>query len=203
MGLGAADTKGAIAAILAALDAGPPHDTGILFSGDEELGGKVARSFLAEGLVSGVTQAIVCEPTGLSVGTRHRGVVALQARRHGAGGHSSRADDLPAPLADLARLAVAWHDWGRALRHQGPPAFQGTCLNIARLDGGVAFNVVPDAARLEISLRPAPGSDADAMIAELRALAIALVPEIAIEVDLANPPLQTLDPAGFVPGQTW
>jgi acetylornithine deacetylase len=197
VGLGASDTKGAIAAILAALDERRPHDTGILFSGDEELGGKVARSFLAEGLVRGVTQAIVCEPTGLAVGTRHRGVLALQALRHGAGGHSSRADELPAPIAELARLAVAWHDWGKARRGEGPPGFLGTCLNIARLEGGVAFNVVPDTARLEISLRPAPGSDADAMIAELRALAARVVPQAVVEVDLANPPLLTHDAPAF------
>src|SRR5690606_38522255 len=37
--LGAADTKGAIAAILAALSEQRPKDVGILFSGDEELSG--------------------------------------------------------------------------------------------------------------------------------------------------------------------
>jgi acetylornithine deacetylase len=197
VGLGAADTKGAIAATLAALDEVRPADTGILFSGDEELGGMVARSFLADPLSRGLEQAIVCEPTGLAVGSRHRGVMAFQLRRKGAGGHSSRADSMPAPIAELARVAASLHDWAIAHRDQGPPGFQGSCLNIAKLDGGVAFNVVPDEATLLVSLRPAPGSDPDAILAELRAIAATHAPDAALEVTLANPPLQTRDPAAF------
>src|ERR1700689_3861975 len=45
--LGAADTKGAIAATLVALDAVRPRDVGVLFSGDEEAGSAVIHAFLA------------------------------------------------------------------------------------------------------------------------------------------------------------
>src|SRR6186713_839378 len=58
-GLGSADTKGAIAAILEALAAGPvTRPVGVLFSGDEEHGGSCIRAFLDSEAVRGLTQAI-------------------------------------------------------------------------------------------------------------------------------------------------
>src|SRR5262249_20805853 len=179
-GLGAADTKGSIAATLTALDAGAPRDTAILLSGDEELAGTVLRD-VAPTLPRTIAQAIVCEPTSCRAGTRHRGIVTLVASVRGEGGHSSRAGALPAPLADPAGLAVAWHSWGLARRDDGPPGFRGQCMNIAKLDGGVAFNVVPEAAELTISFRPPPGTDAAALVGELTAIAARTVPSAAVE----------------------
>jgi acetylornithine deacetylase len=110
IGLGAADTKGAIAAILAALDDARPKDLMVLFSGDEEHTGTCVRSFLGDKLHAGIARAIVCEPTSCRAGTRHRGILSLEATVEGAGGHSSRADELASPIADLARLAMAFDD---------------------------------------------------------------------------------------------
>lgn len=199
VGLGACDTKGAIAAILAALDAARPRDLAVLFSGDEEHGGSCVRAFLRSPAAAGLERAIVCEPTGCRAGTRHRGILAFTVRLEGEGGHSSRADHLPAPVAELARLAVAVHDWGVARRDAGPPGFAGMRLNVAKLDGGVAFNVVPDAATLSFSLRPPPGADADGVRAELDALCRRIVPGATVEVPLAHPTFATRELAAFEP----
>lgn len=161
VGLGAADTKGAIAAVLHALDGVRPTNFGVLFSGDEELGTYCLRAFLGSPHAGEVRRAVVCEPTSLAVGTRHRGIVVFEARLAGEGGHSSFADSLPAPVVDLSRLAVGLYDWGREQLHVGPPGFEGMCVNIARIDSGVAFNVVPDEARLVGSVRPPPGTSLD------------------------------------------
>ena len=64
---------------------------------------------------------------------------------------------MPAPIAELARLAVAWSDWGRARRDRGPAGFHGMCVNVASLDGGIAFNVVPKRAKLCVSRAAAAG----------------------------------------------
>jgi acetylornithine deacetylase len=199
MGLGAADTKGAIAAILAALGESRPRDAMVLFTGDEELGGLVLRAFLASGAAAAAERAIVCEPTSCRVGTRHRGVVALLARLAGQGAHSSLADQLPAPLVDLARAAVALRDYGQARRAEGPPGFAGLCLNVAALDGGVAFNVIPKEARLSLSLRPPPGADVPRILGEVQALIRAAAPAAEIAVTLDNPPFATRSPEGFRP----
>jgi acetylornithine deacetylase len=198
-GLGAADTKGAIAAALAALDLidGPPRDLGLLFSGDEEGGSSCLPAFLAAGHARHTARVIVCEPTSLRAGTRHRGIVALRMRRKGEGGHSSRADHLPAPVAELARAAVAADDWGRRRRGEGPPGFAGMCLNVARLEGGVAFNVVPADASLSLSLRPPPGADTEGLLADLQAALAQAAPLSTTQVELANPPFATREVEGF------
>jgi acetylornithine deacetylase len=197
VGLGAADTKGAIAAVLAALAEGRPRGVGVLFSGDEEVSQTCMRAFVDSGRARGLERALVCEPTSLQLGVRHRGIVTLSARLRGAGGHSSRADTLPSPIGELARLAVAWDDWGRQMRSVGPEGFRGMCLNLARLSGGVAFNVVPDEATLEVSVRPPPGTPIDGVLTTLRELAARACPRAEVSAPLGNPSFHTRDPGAF------
>jgi len=171
-GLGSADTKGAIAATLVALDAVRPRDAGVLFSGDEEAGSAVMHAFLASPHARDVREAIVCEPTARTAGIAHRGVLAQYATVVGKGGHSSAADHMPKPIVECAKLAVALDRVGVAHLHDGPPGMTGLCLNVSGLRGGVAFNVVPERAELEWSLRPYPGFDRaswDAAVAEAAA----------------------------------
>jgi acetylornithine deacetylase len=196
-GLGAADTKGAIAAIVDAVGRQRPRDAAVLFSGDEERGTAAVRGFLASPLARGIRRAIVCEPTSRRAGTRHRGVLAYAARVRGAGGHSSNADRMPAPIVTMARLAVALDELGRAHRDRGPAGMTGLCLNVAALDGGVAFNVVPDAASLSWSIRPAPGFDEAAWDAEVAARARAIDPAITIERRIDHAPFGSSDAAGL------
>ncbi len=201
VGLGACDTKGAIASLLCALDAAPPRDLAVAFTGDEERTGTVIRVLLErerEALAE-VRRAIVCEPTSCRAGTRHRGIVWIDATIGGRGGHSSRADELPAPLADAARLAVAVAEWGQQQREVGPIGFRGMCMNVAKLDGGVAFNVIPDEATLTISVRPPPGSDVDQVRDELYALAVDVVPRAQLAVPMSNPSFHTRAPSAFHP----
>lgn len=197
--LGASDTKGAAAAILAALAETKPKDVGVLFSGDEEFSSVVMRDFVKGPHCAGLERAIVCEPTNLQVGVRHRGFVAFEVTALGPGGHSSKADTLPAPLAILSRLAVAYDDWGRRHRTIGPPGFPGMCVNIAKLDGGIAFNVIPAHASLLVSIRPPPGADAAAIGEELQAIARAVAPEATFRFLRQNAPFATGDLAAFGP----
>ena len=186
-GLGSADTKGAIAAALVALDAldgKRPVDRGVLFSGDEEAGSGVLRAFLETPRARAIEEVIVCEPTARAAGVAHRGVLGQRAVLTGPGGHSSKADHLPKPVATLARLAAALDDAGVRRRGDGPPDMKGTCLNIASLTGGVAFNVIPARAELEWSLRPYPGFDRAGWDREVEALATTIDPAIAVSTTI-------------------
>jgi acetylornithine deacetylase len=185
-GLGSADTKGAIAATLVALEHRPTN-VGVLFSGDEEAGSGVMHAFLAS-QAHGIRQAIVCEPTARVAGTSHRGVLGQHARLEGRGGHSSKADHMPKPMVELARLAVALDALGRARLHDGPPGMHGTCLNIAAFHGGVAFNVIPQRGHLEWSLRPYPGFDRAAWDRDVAACAAAIDPAIAVTSSIDHAP---------------
>ena len=198
-GLGAADTKGAAAAILAALAEVRPVDTGILFSGDEEFSSAAMRAFVASPLRVGLERAIVCEPTNLRAGTRHRGINVFDVTVTGPGGHSSHADALPSPIALLSRLGVAYDDWGTRHATLGPPGFLGMCMNLAQLDGGVAFNVIPARGRLLASIRPPPSTDPSAILAELEGLAREVVPAGTFALLRDNAPFATRDLASFGP----
>jgi acetylornithine deacetylase len=208
VGLGAADTKGAIAAILEALARtgaqarqGPAASLGVLFSGDEERSGSSMHAFLDSPLARGLERAIVCEPTGCRVGWRHRGIGAAAATASGPGGHSSRVDFVANPIALLARAAVALDDFARELRDQGPEGFRGICLNVAAIDGGIAFNVIPTQATLLLSLRPAPGHVVAEVLAEAERRARAAIAPYPLEwkVRKANPAFATRDIGAFEP----
>ena len=205
-GLGSADTKGAIAVVVQALadlrSAGRrPRDVALLFSGDEERGGSIARAFLASERARALTQAIVCEPTSCRIGHRHRGIAWAEATASSPGGHSSRADQIANPIATLARVGAALDLHGRQQRAAGPAGFAGLCLNVAAIEGGVAFNVVPTHARLTVSVRPAPGADLARVLRDLERIARdAAAPDVigwrVVHTDL---PFATRDLAAFEP----
>ena len=188
-GLGSADTKGAIAATLVALEGAQPKDLGVLFSGDEEAGSEVMHAFLKTKHAAAIKEVIVCEPTARVAGIAHRGVLGQKATLVGPGGHSSKADHMPKPIAQLARLAVGLDDAGRRRVTDGPANMTGTCLNIAALHGGVAFNVIAARGELEWSLRPYPAFDHHGWQREVMALASAIDPLISI--------MNTIDHAPF------
>jgi acetylornithine deacetylase len=205
-GLGSADTKGAIAAILEALDlrkasGSMPDGLAVLFSGDEELGGACIREFLASERSRGLARAIVCEPTGCRVGIRHRGVYAARIGASSPGGHSSLAESVPNPLTALARAAVALDDLGVRCRHLGQEGLRGLCMNIAALDGGMAFNIIPARAALTFSIRPAPGVELGPVLEQARnAVRVAATPLTMDWEDIAaNPAFETRDPSSFMP----
>lgn len=189
-GLGACDTKGAIAAALVALERGRPKDCALLFSGDEERGTASVRHFLASPRARGLKRVVVCEPTTRRAGIAHRGVLAYRAHLRGAGGHSSKADRMPRPIAQLARLAVALDDIAQRRFGDGPTGMTGLCMNLAQMNGGVAFNVVPDEAELLFSLRPWPGFDRAKWDADLAAIARGIEPKIELTTILDHEPFQ-------------
>jgi len=193
-GLGACDTKAAIAATLVALAGRRPRDLGVLFSGDEEAGSAIMHTFLATPYAKEITEAIVCEPTARTAGIAHRGVLAGSASLEGAGGHSSKADFMPKPIAKLARLAVALDDLGVRRLHDGPIGMQGLCMNVAALHGGVAFNVVPQRGQLEWSTRPFPGFDRAGYEQELAELARSIDPGIQLATTIDHAPFQCAHP---------
>jgi acetylornithine deacetylase len=197
VGLGAADTKGAIAATLAALEASKPHNVGVLFSGDEERTGTCIKHFLASEWAKHIQHAIVCEPTGRSVGVKHRGCNAYTAEVEGRGGHSSNADRMPRPIVTMAKLAVSLDELAARWLDRGPDDMKGLCLNVASIEGGVAFNVVPNQAALTFSIRPAPGFDLQTFEAEVLDHARRANERVQMRTVLSMVPFTNRDPAPF------
>ncbi len=151
-GRGACDTKGIIAAMLAAgelLFAGDVRDFGFLFVVGEETDSIGAK--LANGEVSslGSRFVIVGEPTGSRFVRASKGAFTATLRFHGIAAHSAhpeRGDS--AILKMVAALAeISAFDWGRH------PILGDATANIGIVRGGDRPNVVPALAEAEMIFR--------------------------------------------------
>jgi acetylornithine deacetylase len=209
VGRGACDMKGflALAANLARAASGRrlSHPLALLFTYDEEVGTLGARRLVescpeARALPSGV---VIGEPTGLRVARAHKGHLTMGITFHGRSAHSGYphlgtnaiepAGEVISALARLRReLAAETAPHGELF-----PEVPFVPLNVGKVLGGAAINVVPDRCRVELGLRPLPGMDSRALAERVervaRAAAAPLVPEIEVLSD--SPPLLTREEA--------
>jgi succinyl-diaminopimelate desuccinylase len=177
-GLGAADMKGGLAVLLALAEDlserghNARHDATLIFYVAEEIADEFnglrdlfeRRTDLVPGDL-----AILLEPTGGWVEAGCQGVVILRATFRGERAHTARpwtgvnAIGRAAPV--LARVAAA---------EPGPVSVDGLeyrqALQVVRIDGGVANNVVPDACSFVVNRRFAPSLSVDAARREVEAL---------------------------------
>jgi acetylornithine deacetylase len=176
-GRGSCDMKGFIAAaVTCARDFGalrrPIH---FAFTHDEETGCIGAQALLTELTARGIRPAIalIGEPTGMRVIEGHKGCCEYTARITGLEGHGSDPD----AGVNAAEYAVRYAAHLMGLR--GPlqdrrPADSPflppwTTINIGRVAGGVAHNVIAGKAEVDWEMRPVQRSDADFVKESLRA----------------------------------
>lgn len=137
-GLGTADTKGNIYALLKAVQSVQPRNLILLFSVDEEQDGTTGvEYFLTSDYAKGIKAAVVCEPTMLKFVNKHQGYYCFALQVHTDSGHSSRGSAANA-IAEAAELVCAFHRRG---------------YNIGAIEGGGLGNVVPERCSFKISRR--------------------------------------------------
>ncbi|MGJ8587465.1 MAG: acetylornithine deacetylase [Yoonia sp.] len=170
-GRGTCDMKGFIAATLAiaeTVDAAkltrPLH---FAFTYDEETGCLGARSLVGVmrdlGLVPDIT--IIGEPTEMRVIEGHKGCCEYTVHFSGIEGHGS-APDLGVNAAEYAvRYVTRLMELREDLIARAPADSKfeppWTTINIGRISGGVAHNMIADKAEVDWEMRPVQNSDAD------------------------------------------
>lgn len=169
-GLGACDTKGAAAGLLAAAQA-TTGDAAFLFTSDEEANdARCIEAFL--GRAHGFREAIVAEPTGCEAVLAHRGIASVLLRFRGQAGHASGATALE---SNALHHAMRWG--ARALElvdaesHCRFGGLTGLRFNIGKVEGGIKANVVAPGAEVRFGFRPLPSHDIDALHLRLGACA--------------------------------
>jgi acetylornithine deacetylase len=187
-GRGAADMKGFIAAVLAAvpdfLAAELKTPVHLAFSYDEEVGCLGIPRLLARlgrDLPRPVA-AIIGEPTLMRVVTGHKGLCLSRTTVTGLEAHSSRVEEAVNAIFPAARiigfletLAAEWRQTPRAETYDPPYA----TLNVGIIDGGTAHNIVPNRCSFTWEFRPVPGLDTALVRARLaRFVADAILPEL-------------------------
>jgi len=172
VGRGAYDMKGALACMLCAVkdiaDQRQVH-VKLICVPDEESEDVEDRStdrLVADGLRADF--AITGEPTDLHIGVQAKGVLALRVEVSGTAAHGSTPW-----LGDNAILKA--HDTFRRIEtlpfsRESSDLFDRPSINLARIDGGDAFNKVPDRCRMDVDIRFLPNQDPETIIAQVRAL---------------------------------
>ncbi|CAN7251817.1 acetylornithine deacetylase [Bosea sp. LjRoot237] len=196
-GRGAVDMKGFVAACLAAVPGWrarelrrPIH---LALSYDEEIGCLGVPLLITDMLAHGPLPAlaIIGEPTQMQIGLSHRGFYGYRSVFHGRAAHSSDprlgASAIEPAAAFIAVLAALGGGDG------------GTTINIGRIEGGSAINIIPERCEVVWEFRPPDEAAAHAVLAVVEGLATGLAAGVGVEtVSLANvPPLSCVpdDPA--------
>lgn len=202
-GRGTADMKGFLACVLAAVPdylrrqlAVPIH---LAFSYDEEIGCLGVRPMIAEFGTRLIKPRIVLvgEPTSMSVVDSHKGPVRWHIEIKGRAAHSSMAplgvNAITVAGKLLRELADIEHEL--KLRPQDrrfePPY---ATLQVTRIEGGTATNIVPVSCRMDFDVRAIPGVDVGAIDRRIRDFAAnvclpemrKIAPEAAIDIVIAN-----------------
>ena len=164
---GAADMKGGLAVMLAALKAfeasGPAAGYDVLINADEETGSLSSAPLIAE-LAAGKVAALTYEPAARPDGT-------LAHARGGSGnyslvvvGRSAHAGRNPQDGRNAIVAAAALAISLKGMEHGE------LTVNPARIEGGSANNVVPDLAVLRFNIRPRNASAAEIFEVDLARL---------------------------------
>ncbi|SEK23351.1 acetylornithine deacetylase [Roseivivax marinus] len=179
LGRGTCDMKGFIAAAVAMADEygatslrRPVH---FCFTHDEEVG-----CLGAQALVPLLKQrehlpaiAVVGEPTEMRIIEGHKGCCEYTARFHGLEGHGSNPDRGVNAVAYAVKYVTRLMELAEELKLRAPRDSRfdppWTTVNVGKLAGGVAHNVIPGRAEVEWEMRPVQYGDAEFVKEQLQA----------------------------------
>jgi len=164
-GRGACDTKGFIAAALAALESlelgrlGRP--VALVLTADEEVGCLGAKR-LADARPFTARAAVVGEPTSLRPMRAGKGYCLAEVVVRGREGHSAYPEAGASAITRAARLITRIERVAEGLKAEGHEAFDPpqTTLNVGLVSGGTAKNIIAGECRFTLEWRPVPGQPA-------------------------------------------
>ena len=207
-GRGACDTKGSVAAMLAALcelanAKSRPLETEIVFAGliDEEHAQAGSRALAASGFKADL--AIVGEPTKLQVVTAHKGSLWLELATRGHAAHGATPHLGKNAVHEMTRIVDALEtDYAAQLKQRKHKLLGAGTVNVGTISGGTQPNIVPDGCVISIDRRTLPGETEAGVRREITALLQAkklsakissakLAPALPLETDFKLPIVQT------------
>jgi acetylornithine deacetylase len=172
-GRGACDTKGFIAAALAAIEATDlaslKRPLALVLTADEEVGCLGAKR-LAEARAFRARHAVVGEPTSLQPMRAGKGYCLADVTLRGREGHSAYPALGASAITRAARLLTSVERIAEELKRDAHEAFDPphTTLNVGRISGGTAKNVIAGECRFTLEWRPVPGQAPELVAGLLR-----------------------------------
>jgi acetylornithine deacetylase len=178
-GRGTADMKSFIAVALALVPEflAKPLRTQVRLavSYDEEVGCLGAPSLaksMATGSDAAPTIVIVGEPTSMRVVTAHKGIRSFRTTVTGTEAHSSAPDSGNNAIMHAEKLVSFLRGLAQELRGSiQDPEFDTpfASINVGRIDGGTAVNIIPKTCTIHWEYRPLPGTDENEIIERFHA----------------------------------
>ncbi len=198
-GRGACDTKGSVAAMLAAVcelakSKARPLTTEIIFVGliDEEHMQAGSRALVAGPVWSSALRrpgkvthqpgrlqaelqtgilAIVGEPTKLQVVTAHKGSLWLNLATRGRSAHGATPHLGINAVHTMSRVLDALeNEYGATLKKRKHKLLGRATVNVGKISGGSQPNIVPDECVIEIDRRTLPGETERSVLREIASL---------------------------------
>ncbi|HEX4109786.1 MAG TPA: M20/M25/M40 family metallo-hydrolase, partial [Solirubrobacteraceae bacterium] len=172
IGRGAYDMKGALGAMMCAAQelAGQERvRITLVCVPDEEAEDVEQRA--TDVLVAGGLRgdfAITGEPTELRVGVQAKGVLAVRLAVAGRAAHGSTpwlGDNAILKAVDAYRQIETL-----PFSRESSELFDRPSINLARIEGGDAFNKVPDACEMVVDIRYLPGQEPEAILGQIQAI---------------------------------
>jgi succinyl-diaminopimelate desuccinylase len=173
-GRGSCDCKGALAAMLCALEQVIADDASLptlLIAGvvDEETAMTGSAALLAA--LPPIAGAVIAEPTSLLPVRAHHGVVRVAVTAHGRSAHAATAHlGVNAVLAAARALDALDRDLVRPLAATDHTLTGPATLTPTVIHGGIAPNIVPDACEVILDRRTAPGTTSATALTEIDAV---------------------------------
>lgn len=190
-GRGACDTKGILAAMIAASEGlllSGVRDFGLLLVVGEEtdsIGARVANDRYSR---LGVRTIIVGEPTGSKWVRGSKGTMSASLRFRGKAAHSAYPELGDSAIVKMARALqrIESEDWGTSSE------LGATTVNVGVVRGGVKANVVPAGAEIEMLFRLAGAPEP----VREKLDAIAKEHDAEVTTSAGNPPVRMIVPEG-------
>lgn len=164
-GRGAADMRGACAAMIAAAAEHGHGDYAIALTLDEETTMAGAKALAASGRLGAPDLVVVGEPTSLDLGVAHKGVIWLELVARGKAAHGALPEEGVNAVARMRHLLDALETFPV---EETDPLLGRASLNVGTIAGGQRVNVVPDHCRAQVDHRFLPGTRAELRLEELR-----------------------------------
>jgi succinyl-diaminopimelate desuccinylase len=160
-GRGAADMKGALAAMISAAQAVVESSVklkGTLifsFVADEEVTGFGTKNLIDRGYRADF--AVVGEPTELKVQTAHKGVVGLKIKTKGRAAHASMPNEGVNAIYGMSKICLALKEKQYGLMTKKHHLLGSPTINVGTIRGGLKTNMVPDHCEITVDRRLLPG----------------------------------------------
>jgi len=175
-GRGACDTKGSVAAMMAALSElahvrRRPAKTEIILSGliDEENAQTGSRMLVKSGFKADL--AIVGEPTRLQVVTAHKGSLWLTLQTRGKAAHGATPHLGQNAVHTMAQVVNFLEtDYATQLRGNRHPLLGPATVSVGSIAGGSQPNIVPDRCLISVDRRTLPGETEPAVCRQIEHL---------------------------------